>query len=57
MKTERLLKLASEKEFVVNRFKHSQDKLRQQCWRLVKSGRLEMVEKTNEQLKFRTVRI
>ena len=55
MKTERLLSLASQKPFVVNRFKHSQNKLRSQCLRLMKSGRLEMVEKTKEQFKFRTV--
>ncbi|AJF40836.1 hypothetical protein [Vibrio phage JSF12] len=56
MKTEKLLKLATDKVFVVNRFKKSQDKLRQQCYRLVKSGRLQEVEKTNEQVMFRCVR-
>lgn len=54
MKTATLLKLASEKPFVVNRFKRSQEKLRSQCERLMKAGRLELVEKTNEQLKYRT---
>lgn len=54
MKTERLLKFAAEKPFVVNRNKKSQDKLRSQCLRLVKSGRLVEVEKTHEQIKYRT---
>lgn len=53
MKTENLIKYASEKPFVVNRHKRSQEKLRQQCMRLTKSGRLEIVEKTKDQLKFR----
>lgn len=55
MKTANLIKYATDKLFVVNRFKNSQTKLRQQCMRLVKSNRLELVEKTNEQLKFRAV--
>lgn len=55
MKTENLIKYATEKPFVVNRHKRSQEKLRQQCMRLTKSGRLEMVEKTKDQLKFRAV--
>lgn len=54
MKTERLLAFASEKDFVVNKTKKSQEKLRSQCKRLEKAGRLCLVEKTHEQLKYRT---
>lgn len=54
MKTANLLKFASEKTFVVNRRKRSQEKLRSQCQRLVKSGRLVEVEKTHEQVMYRT---
>lgn len=54
MKTDTLLKLAKEKPFVVSRHKRSQEKLRSQCLRLVKSGRLVEVEKTHEQVKYRT---
>lgn len=55
MKTETLIKLASEKPFVVNRHKNTQAKLRSQCMRLLKAGRLVEVEKTHEQVKYRTV--
>lgn len=54
MKTENLIKYASEKPFVVNRHKRSQEKLRSQCQRLVKSGRLVQVEKTHDQVMYRT---
>lgn len=54
MKTATLLKLAAEKPFVVNRHKRSQEKLRSQCLRLLKSGRLVEIEKTHEQVKYRT---
>lgn len=54
MKTDKLLKLASEKPFTVPRFKKSGYILRKQCQRLCKNGQLEMVEKDHEQMYFRT---
>lgn len=54
MKTANLLKFASQKPFVVNRHKRSQEKLRSQCLRLEKAGRLVEVEKTHEQVMYRT---
>ena len=54
MKTANLLKFASQKPFVVNRHKRSQEKLRSQCLRLEKSCRLVEVDKTHDQVMYRT---
>lgn len=54
MKQEKLLKLASQKPFIVHRFKKSQYVLRKQCQRLCNNGVLEMVEKDHDNMYFRT---